>query len=150
MALPKRRAEDIVREFWHALSAAAALDGWVVGRVLAGRSNRGFILTKDDRVIALKIRVSQVAKGFWGLPFDDADAILAGKKEHNLFLTARGGGYLVTAMRLAGLVGRLSKSVQQRAYKVNEEKLMHEPTFRSATDAWDLLRPSTNAPSVTA
>src|SRR5438046_4601701 len=104
MVAPKRSAEDVVREFWQALSAAAAPDGWVVGRVMHGRSNRGFILEQKGEVIDLKIRVSQVAKGFWGLPFDEAKAILAGKREHNIFLTARRGGYLVTACRLLGLL----------------------------------------------
>ena len=150
MTAPKRAAEDVVKEFWQALSAAAARDGWLVGRVLHGRSNRGFVLEKQDRVIELKIRVSQVAKGFWGLPYDEANAILAGRQEHNLFLTARRGGYLVTAIGLLGVVSKFSKSEQQKAYKVNEEKLLHEPKFQSAAKAWELLRPPAPPPSATA
>lgn len=105
-----RLPEDVVREFWAALTETASHDGWSLGRLMKGHFSRGFTLAKGDKEIHLKVRVSQLKKGFWELPFGEAAAIVAGKKEYNVLLPSAYAGYVVSPMRLPALLARFSRS----------------------------------------
>jgi len=138
--------EEVIDRFWTGLTQQAATEGWVVGRVRDSGFSRGFVLVRDPAVVEFKVRVSQVSPGFWGLPYGEAEAIVAGKKEHNVLLTSSDSGYVIRAARLPILIGQFSKSDTQHSYKINEEKLRRERShFRSLVDAWRLLRPADRA-----
>ena len=138
---PRPPAEETLKRFWLGLSKHALARGWVVGREMDGRSNRGFVLERQGRQLHFFVKVSQADRGFWGLHPDKATEIIDGDREVLILLTGAYEGYLITPGRLRRLLPSFSKAAGQADHKINEGKVEKEPRFTTIIRLWDYLEP---------
>jgi hypothetical protein len=137
----KPSAEETLKRFWLGLSKQALARGWLVGREMDGRSNRGFVLERDGRQLHFFVKVSQADRGFWGLHPEKATEIVQGGREALILLTGAYDGYLITATRLRRLLPSFSRAAGQADHKINEGKVEKEPRFTTLIRLWEYLEP---------
>jgi hypothetical protein len=137
-SLPK--PEDTLKRFTVGLAKQALAEGWVVGREMDGRSNRGFLLVKGNLELHFFVKLSQTQRGFWGLAFDRADEIVSGGREALILLTGPFEGYFVTPERLKKLLPSFSRAAERPEWKINENKVAKERRFTTLIRLWQFLQ----------
>ncbi len=140
-------AEETLKRFWLALTRHAFPLGWAVGRVMDGRSNRGFVLEREGRELHFFVKLSQSDRGFWGLPPSKANEIVADRREALILLTGAFEGYLITPARLGRLMPEFSRAVGQADFKINEGKVSKELRFGTIGRLWQYLEPLATSPN---
>ena len=134
--------EQTLRRFAASLARQAMSEGWVVARETDSGSNREFLLVNGDRELHLFVKLSQSPRGFWGLAFDRAEEIVAGRREGLVLLTGPFEGYFLAPDRLRKLLPSFSRSVDHPEWKINENKVAKEPRFTTLIRLWQFLQPA--------
>ena len=139
----------MIDQFRVALARHAAVQNWVVGVIVDSVFARGMFIEHEQERVHFRVRVSTIARGFWGLPFEEARAIVEGLKEHNVLLRAPESGYFLSSARLPALLSRFSQSERDRAYKIGEDHVRRERHFNSVADLWPMLVAALTSPRKT-